>query len=161
MIFYQNEGGFGSAIVVEPLRSVPFLEKVPTNPLCFLLYNNSLSEELTDVIFNFTDNKAFVGPAIYTSNIAQCSDTGFMDFSIESTFRGRQFYYSNNMDRTMDNSSHDIATPVKSIELKTAQVSAFPGETIVLEMSVRDTFNNPTEGFFRAYSLDEVRCFCK
>jgi hypothetical protein len=155
MIFYQNEGGFGSAIVVEPLRSVPFLEKVPTNPLCFLLYNNSLSEELTDVIFNFTDNKAFVGPAIYTSNIAQCSDTGFMDFSIESTFRGRQFYYSNNMDRTMDNSSHDIATPVKSIELKTAQVSAFPGETIVLEMSVRDTFNNPTEGFFRAYSLDE------
>ena len=40
---------FGSAIVVEPLRSVPFLEKVPTNPLCFLLYNNSLSEELTDV----------------------------------------------------------------------------------------------------------------
>ena len=42
-----------------------------------------------------------------------------------------------------------------------SQVSAFPGETIVLEMSVRDTFNNPTEGFFRAYSLDEVRCFCK
>ena len=62
---------FGSAIVADQLQPIPFLSKVPNNPLCFLIYSNRSALPQDQEVFH--SNKILIMPTYIYECLKECS----------------------------------------------------------------------------------------
>ena len=127
---------------------------------CFIqYYDQSAHPNTWEVQFNFTDNRAPLGLAIYTTSLLPCvwgASYGNLDYNLAQVFNWTNvFYYTPNENR-------QVASDIASLKLsETGQrdrsnqlppFSAAPGNTSFLPINPLDDWGHPTQGSVWLYS---------
>ncbi|XP_065919889.1 uncharacterized protein [Dysidea avara] len=156
LMFTNNSGRNGAALVSNRASFPAVFERTYFNPLCFIRYSSATvpPEEWSQVSMNFTGNKAVIGSAIYTSELALCSWYSYFPpyFYFNTSSVLRQPFMSYGTGNT--NTGHDIVsstdeslalqTPAVDFVLLNQSIKAFPGEMIKLVILSFDEQNYPT-----------------
>ncbi|XP_065899024.1 uncharacterized protein [Dysidea avara] len=167
--FINNTGSIGASVVVETQAVPQLFLRTAFNQLCFLQYEQSTEqtfklppEEWKEVILNFAGNTAIVGSAMYIDRLDLCSWNSKLHpfFSLDDTLRWSFVHYNSRLSnqntghRNASDDRFNLQTPVTTFVLNKQEVSSYPGQSTLINLTAYDELNHLTAAVFQIDSLE-------